>query len=175
MDEDDDDHLSMSAANAYAEAVATESIKAYIEQTTKVAQNNTGGITMPNTNGISEAATAVITETQTNAAIISGEILLENIETIADKLILSRLGFWKRLTISKANREIAVTLATYAIVHAIKTGGFGLTKYTINHTALDYVTLAANARLLKYVMRSAGVDTNIAKMLLTAPTVSAGE
>lgn len=127
---------------------------------------------MSKTDGIQEAANAVMDETKTNAGIISGEILLENIETISEKLILSRIAWYKRWTLSKSNKEIAVTLATYAIVHAIKTGGFGLTKYRINHIALDYVTLAANARLLKYVIKTVGVDLNIAKALLTTPEIS---
>ena len=167
-DENSNEALTLSAANAYATAVSTEALKAYIEQTTQ------GGNTMPNTDGINEAAQAVLIETQTSAAMIGGEILLENIETIADKLILSRLNWWQRLSITKKNKELAVTLATYAIVHAIKTGGFGLTKYKVSHVALDYVTLAANTRLLKFIVQSTGVDTNMASALFSAPTVTTG-
>lgn len=172
----DNDCLSLDAANNYAQAVATEAIQEYIKQTgapTPGIHTIKGGI-MPNIDGIKEAANAVVTETRTNAGLISGEILLDNIETLADKFVLSRLKWWQRWSFSKSNKEIAITLATYAIVHAIKTGGFGLTKYTINHAALDYVTLAANARLLKYVIKTVGVDLNIAKMLLTAPEVTEG-
>lgn len=174
-DEDGNPCLSTYAANKYAEAVATEALEEYIRQTGGTeakANQTTKGNTMPNTDGITEAANAVLSETQTNAALISGEILLDNIQTVAESLILSRLSWWKRLTISASNKELAVTAVTYAIVHAIKTGGFGLTKYKINHVALDYVTLAANARMLKYVIKSTGVDTNIAKLFLTLPTVS---
>jgi hypothetical protein len=150
----------------YLEEDVEQLIATAVNQTIKTKDN------AMNNDGITEAAEAVMTETVTNAALISGEILLDNIETISDRLVLSRLSWWKRLTLSKADKEMAVTLATYAIVHAIKTGGFGLTKYRINHAALDYVTLAANNRLLKYVVKSVGVDTNIARMLLTLPTVS---
>ena len=163
-DEYDNDCLSEEAANKYATDIATSAIQEYIKQQ---------GVQM-NANGINEVAQEVLTETQTNAAIITGEILLENIETLADTFVLSRLSWWKRLTITKKNKELAITVATYAIIHAIKTGGFGLTKYRINHKALDYVTLAANARIIKSVMKAAGVDTNIARMLLTMPEVSQG-
>jgi len=175
-DDYDNDCLSLDSAQSYAQAVATEAIKEYIKQTgpIKPGTHTIKGGTMPNTDGVQEAANAVLTETKTNAGLISGEILLDNIETLADRLVLSRLKWWQRWSFSKSNKEIAVTLATYAIVHAIKTGGFGLTKYKINHAALDYVTLAANARLLKYVIKTVGVDLNVAKMLLTAPEVTEG-
>lgn len=179
-DEDGDEEcLSVDAAQIYAQEVATEAIQEYIKQTgtptSGIHTINKGDSTMSKTDGIQDAANAVLTESKTNAGLISGEILLDNIETLAEKLVLSRLSWWKRWSFSKSNKEIAVTLATYAIVHAIKTGGFGLTKYRINHAALDYVTLAANARLLKYVIKTVGVDMNIAKMLLSVPEVSVGE
>ena len=174
LDIDNGEALSVEDANRYATKVTKEALESYIKQAGNATTQPSKGINM-NTDGISEAANAVVTETQTNAALISGELLLENIETIADKLILSRLKWWQKLTITKTNRELAVTVATYAIVHAIKTGGFGLTKYKVNHVALDYVTLAANARLLKYIIKSTGVDFNIAKSLLSVPTVSVGE
>ena len=154
-------------AKAYAEELAKETLAKYI------AQNQTKE--KPMESGIAVAANAVVKETELNAKLIGGEILLDNIETLADKLVLSRLSWWKRIAISKADKEIAVTLATYAIVHAIKTGGFGLTSYRINHQALDYVTVDANNRLLKYVMKTVGVDMNIAEMLLTAPTVTVAQ
>lgn len=176
----DDGHecLSFDAAQDYTQAVATEAIQEYIRQTGEPKQGYhtiKGDSIMSKTDGIQETAQAVLTESITNAGLISGEILLDNIETLAERLVLSRLSWWKRWSFSKSNKEIAVTLAAYAIVHAIKTGGFGLTKYRINHAALDYVTLAANARLLKYVIKTVGVDMNIAKMLLTVPEVSVGE
>ena len=177
----DDDHdadcLSITAAEKFAETVAKEALNEYIKQTgnanANATQPSSKGIKM-NTTGITKAADDVLAETQTNVGLISGELLLENIETIADKLILSRLNWWQKLTITKTNRELAVTIATYAIVHAIKTGGFGLTKYKVNHVALDFVTLAANARLLKYIIKSTGVDFNVAKALLSTPTITEG-
>ena len=123
-------------------------------------------------NGAKEAANNILTETQTNTGLITGEILLDNIETLADKLVLSRLSWYQRLTISKKNKELAVTLATYAIIHAIKTGGFGLTKYRIDHALIRFVTLAANQRLMKAVIQATGVDTNIAGLILSVPTVT---
>lgn len=157
-------------AYEYAKQVAEEALQAYIAQqeTREVKENETMNLDLQAT------ADAVATETKTNVSLISGEILLDNIETLADKLVLSKLSWWQRMTITKQNKELAVTLATYAIVHAIKTGGFGLTKYRIDHAALDYVTLAANNRLLKYVVKSTGVDTNVASMLLKTPTVTVG-
>lgn len=122
--------------------------------------------------GAKEAASNILTETQTNTGLLTGEILLDNIETLADKLILSRLSFWQRWTISKSNKELMVTLATYAIIHAIKTGGFGLTKYRVDHALIRFVTLAANQRLMKAVVKATGVDTNIAGLILSVPTVT---
>lgn len=153
-------------AQAYAKEVAKEAInKLQASQATTIK-----GATV--NNEIQQTANAVVKETSLNAKLIGGEMLLENIETLAEKMILSRLPWYKRLTISKADKEAAITLATYAIVHAIKTGGFGLTSFRINHAALDFVTIAANHRLLKYVQRAVGIDTNIAEMLLSAPTIT---
>ena len=162
---DSDGYLDADDAQRYATAVATE-VASQLE-----AQQPTSSKGTTMTKEIESAAAAVVEETKLNAKLIGGEALLENIETIADRLILSRLSWWKKLTISKTDKEMAVTLATYAIVHALKTGGFGLTKYRVNHAALDFVTVAANARLLKYVRKAAGIDTNVAAMLLQAPTV----
>lgn len=177
--------LYASDAQAYATAVAKEAIGAYAVQTAeanakktiengenKMAKNAISGILTDAKGGIQEAAQAVMSETLTNTGLIAGEILLENIETIADRLVLSRLSWWQKLTITKQNKELAVVLGTYAIVHCIKTGGFGLTKYRIDHKAIDFITLAANAKLMKAVIRATGVDTNIAGMLLSVPTVT---
>lgn len=168
---DEDGYLDAVNAQEYATEVAREVAAAMQAQTTGTSETTIPKETTMNTD-LQKAANAVVTETQVNAQIIGGEILLDNIETIADKLVLSRLSWWKRLTISKSDKEIAVTLATYAIVHAIKTGGFGMTAYRINHAALDMVTLAANARLMKYVQKSAGIDHNLAGMILKVPEVS---
>lgn len=173
-----DGKLTKANALKYAQEVSTACVNAYKDTTT-----NSQGKTMatakkvitPNTDGIEEAAAAVVAETKLNAQLIGGEILLDNIQTVAENLILSRLSWWKRLTIKDKDKEIAVTLATYAIVHAIKTGGFGLTQYRINHEALNFVTVAANHRLLKYVQRAVGVNTNIAEMILSKPVVSIAE
>ncbi len=173
-DENDNDCLSLDAADRYATTVAKEALESYIKQAGNVTTQPSKGSIM-DTTGINEAAQDVLSETKTSAALISGEVLLENIETIADRLVLSRMAWWKKILATKKDKELAVTVATYAIVHAIKTGGFGLTKYRINHMALDYVTLAANQRILKYIVKSMGVDFNIAKMLFSAPTITAGE
>lgn len=160
--------VSYDEALEYAEEFAKETLRKYI------ASQSTKNQTKENTvvEAITETAQAVVKETELNSQLIGGEVLLDNIETLADRLIMSRLSWWKKLTISKQDKEMAVTLATYAIVHAIKTGGFGLTNYRINHKALDFVTIAANNRLLKYVVKSLGVNTNVAEMLLTKPTVT---
>ena len=154
-------------AREYAAQVAKEAIEAYAARTS----NTTKEVPMANTE-IADAAEAVKQETLLSAKLVSGEILLDNIETMADKLVMSRLSWFQKLTINKKQKEMAVTLATYAIVHAIKTGGFGLTKYRINHAALDYVTLAANQRMVKYLVSSVGIDTNLAAMFLKAPEVT---
>ena len=167
----DDLVVTVDEAEDYAKQVAKEAIEKYIATTKSQPQEKP----MTKNPEINSTIQAIVTETDTNTKLITGEVLLENIETLADKLVLSNLSWWKRMTLSKQNKEVLVTLATYAIVHAIKTGGFGLTKYRINHVALDYVTLAANQRLLKYVMKSSGVNTNVAEMLLSLPTITKGE
>lgn len=180
--------LDVDNAKAYATAVAEAALSKYIQNqgaSTIGAKNENskkGQTEMKNGNvltsvlndvkdGATEAAQNILRETETSAALVSGEILLDNIETIADKLILSRLSWWQKMTITKKNKELAVVIATYAIVHAIKTGGFGLTKYKINHAVLDFITLAANQKLLKAIVQATGVQTNIAAMFLTAPTI----
>jgi len=157
------------SARDYAAQVAKEAIEAYASRTGISAQKTQG---TPMNNEVNDAAEAVKQETLLSAKLVSGEVLLDNIETIADKLVMNRLSWFQKLTISKKQKEMAVTLATYAIVHAIKTGGFGLTKYRINHTALDYVTLAANQRMVKYLVASVGIDTNLAAMFLKAPELT---
>ena len=147
----------------YGAKLAEEAIQAYITQT-QTKENKMSNL--------EQAAEEVKQETLLNAKIVSGEILLENIETLADKFVISKLNWFQKLTISKKQKEMAVTLATYAIVHAIKSGGFGLTKYRINHAALDYVTLAANQRLIKYLVSSIGIDTNLASMFLKVPEIT---
>lgn len=173
--------LDPSDAQQYAIAVAKEAVsKLQLNQTkSKTNLKEKGAIMAGNKTilgdfsaGAKEAAANVLAETQTNTGLITGEILLDNIETLADKLVLSRLSWWQKWTITKANKELAVTLATYAIVHAIKTGGFGLTKYRIDHALIRFVTLAANQRLMKAVIKATGVDTNIAGLILSVPTVT---
>lgn len=180
--------LDVDNAKAYATAVAEAALSKYIQNqgASTIGANKEnlkkGQTEMRNGNvltsvlsdvkdGATEAAQNILRETETSAALVSGEILLDNIETIADKLILSRLSWWQKMTITKKNKELAVVIATYAIVHAIKTGGFGLTKYKINHAVLDFITLAANQKLLKAIVQATGVQTNIAAMFLTAPTI----
>ena len=172
--EKDDRCLSLTAADKYATAVAKEALESYIKQAGNVTTQPSKGSTM-NTDGITEATNDMMAESKVSATLISGEALLDNIETLADKFALSRLTWWQKLSLTKKNRELAVTLGTYVIVHAIKTGGFGLTKYRVNHKALDYVTLAANQRILKAMVTSLGVDFNIAKSLLSAPEITVGD
>lgn len=172
--------LDASDAQQYAIAVAKEAVAQVKKQegasaSTSIPKGETimsKSILGDLSNGAKEAANNILTETQTNTGLITGEILLDNIETLADKLVLSRLSWYQRLTISKKNKELAVTLATYAIIHAIKTGGFGLTKYRIDHALIRFVTLAANQRLMKAVIQATGVDTNIAGLILSVPTVT---
>ena len=164
----DDEVVSIDEANAFAASTAREAVNEYIRITDE--KTNKGPI-MAN-NEINDAAEAVKQETLLSAKLVSGEILLDNIETIADKLVLGRLNWFQKLTINKKQKELAVTLATYAIVHAIRTGGFGLTKYRIDHAALGYVTLAANQRMVKYLVSTVGIDTNLAAMFLKVPEVT---
>ena len=178
--------LDVDNAKAYASAVAEAALSQYIQNQgasiggankllkkgqTDMNQTGISSILLDVKDGAAEAAQNILRETETSAALVSGEILLDNIETIADRLILSRLSWWQKLTITKKNKELAVVIATYAIVHAIKTGGFGLTKYRLDHAVLRFITLAANQKLLKAIVQATGVDTNIAGMFLTAPTI----
>ena len=179
-DQDGELVLDASDAQQYAIAVAKEAVAQVKKQEGASASKSipkgenimSKSILGDLSNGAKEAANNILTETQTNTGLITGEILLDNIETLADKLVLSRLSWYQRLTISKKNKELAVTLATYAIIHAIKTGGFGLTKYRIDHALIRFVTLAANQRLMKAVIQATGVDTNIAGLILSVPTVT---
>ena len=187
FEDDYGDHVvSKSDAISYAQQVAKEALTTYINQQKTTNKTNEKGAKMAGKNviadvfenvkeGAGEAAKNILTESETSTALITGEILLENIETLADKLILKNLNWWQRLTITKQNKELAVTIGTYAIVHAIKTGGFGLTKYRINHTVLDFITLAANQKLLKAVVKATGVNTNVAALLLSVPTITKEE
>ena len=173
--------LTAEDASEYAKAVAKEAVIAYDAKKQKIEKLKKGDTTMANgignvltdmKSGAAEAAQNILTETEASTALVTGEILLDNIQTLADKLILSRLTWWQKLTLTQKNRELMVTLGTYAIVHAIKTGGFGLTKYRIDHSILRFVTLAANQKLLKAVVAATGLNTNIAGMLLSVPTVT---
>jgi hypothetical protein len=114
----------------------------------------------------------VMIESQTNGKIIAGEVLLENIETIAEKLVFNKVPFWKKWLMNREDKELATTVVIYAIVYAIKTGGFGLTKYRISHNVIDYITLAANKKMITFLMKKLGVDFNIAKELLKSPTIT---
>jgi len=186
FEDDYGDHVvSKSDAISYAQQVAKEALNTYINQQKTTNKTNEKGAKMAKNviadvfenvkEGAGEAAKNILTESETSTALITGEILLENIETLADKLILKNLSWWQRLTITKQNKELAVTIGTYAIVHAIKTGGFGLTKYRINHTILDFITLAANQKLLKAIVKATGVNTNVAALLLSVPTITKEE
>ena len=176
--DDDNDCLSLEAANDYAQAVATEAIQEYIKQTGTTTVDHTiikEDSMSTNTNGLEEVAQNMLKETSVNIKIISGEQLLNLIESAADRFVLSRLPWYKKLIINKRDKEMAVTAVVYFLVHAAKTGGFGLTKYRINHAALDYVTLAANNRVIKYGLTVFGLDLEATKSLLTTPTVSVEE
>lgn len=186
FEDDHGDHVVLKHnAISYAQKVAKEALNTYINQQKTTNKTNEKGAKMAKNviadvfenvkEGAGEAAKNILTESETSTALITGEILLENIETLADKLILKNLSWWQRLTITKQNKELAVTIGTYAIVHAIKTGGFGLTKYRINHTVLDFITLAANQKLLKAIVKATGVNTNVAALLLSVPTITKEE
>jgi hypothetical protein len=176
--------VSKQDAEAYAQQVAKRAIEAYIDAN----QNQPVGQSIGQTKGkqmskeslidaVKENANfmaqEVIAETGANAKIITGEVLLDNIETLAEKFVLSRLPWWKRVFAGKRDTELAVTTATYVIVYAIKTGGFGLTKYRINHAALEYVTLAANKRIMTALVGKLGVNLNVAEALFSLPEVEA--
>lgn len=124
-------------------------------------------------NGVEDVAGAVVSETALNAKMIAGERLYENIETAVDKFILSRLNWWQKLSLSTKNKKLATLIGTYVVIHAIKSGGFGLTKYRINHAALDYVTIACNREIQKQIF--GGFDTNIVSELMKSPEVVTGE
>ena len=165
---------------AHTKQVARDAVQAYQMMTTgateeahptaKAAPKETNSMINPET---TEAIAAIKNEAAISAKLMTGEVLLDNITTIATNLVMSRLSWWQKLAISEKQKTIAVTAAIYVIVHAVKSGGFGLAGYSVNHAALDYVTLAANKRILGFVMDATGVDTNVAGMLFKAPTVEA--
>jgi hypothetical protein len=159
-------------AEYFAEAKVTEALTLVQEELEKneQLQKTFKGENMYD--GIKGVASEVTDETKVNSAIITGEALLDNIETLAERLVFDKMPRWKKWLMSKEDKEIAVTGAVYVIIYAIKSGGFGLTKYRINHELIDYVTLAANKRIIKFIMRKLGVDFNIAKALLKAPTIT---
>lgn len=162
----DEPCLSIESARDFAQDVATQAINTYIDMTTPKTQ---GTPQMQNT-AVSEVTNAVIQETTLNAKLIAGERLYENIETLVDKFILSKLSFWQKLTMSSKQKRLITLIGVYTIIHAIKSGGFGLTKFRINHAAIEYVTIACNKEIQKELF--GGFDTNIVASLFKMPTVT---
>ena len=166
----DDRVISEADAREYAAQVAKEAIEAYAAHTT----NTTKEVQMANTE-ITDAAEAVKQETLLSAKLVSGEILLNNITTLAENLILSRLPFWKRWMIKSNDKELLVAAAMYTLLTAAKTGAFGLTKYRINHAAIEYVTVAANKKILSALVAKTGVNFNVAQALFAMPELTSVE
>ena len=158
----------------YATQVAKASIEAYAAHTGAVASSNKKEVQMANTE-IVDATEAVKQETLLSAKLVSGEILLDNITTLAEKLVLSRLPFWKRWMIKSNDKELLVAAAMYTMLMAAKTGAFGLTKHRINHAAIEYVTIAANKKILSALVAKTGVNFNVAQALFTMPEVTTVE
>ena len=145
-------------AKQYALELAEEAIKAYKAQTEPKQKGNEMG----------KIVDSVIDETQLNAKIVAGEILLENIETLAEKVILNNLTWWQKLTLSNKRKEQLTTVGIYLLVQVIKNGAFG---YKIQHPSIDYVSIASNKKIMQELVKLTGIDTNIIKTLLVKPTI----
>lgn len=111
----------------------------------------------------------VTNETLANSKLVVGERIYENIETLVETYLLSRMSWWEKLAMSKKKKELLVLGGVYTLLHAIKTGGFGLTKYRINHELLDVLSLACNHRIQTKLLN--GIDTNLIGMILSKPVI----
>jgi hypothetical protein len=132
--------------------------------------NGGGGYVSNALDGVSQTASAVAEETSANAERFAAKRLYDNVEEIVNKFILSRLGFFQRIFTKDSTKQMATLVGTYAVIHAIKSGGFGLTKYRVNHKVLNMLSQECNARIMDSVL--GGFDTNIAKAIFTAPEIT---
>lgn len=119
--------------------------------------------------GVAEVGNNIVKETALNSKLIAGERLYDNIEALVERYILSKLTWWQRLSVSRQNRELLILAGTYLVIHAIKSGGFGLTNYRVNHAILDYVTIACNHRIMTKVL--GGFDTNLVSAMMAKPEI----
>ena len=150
--------VSVEDAEQYALELAKEAIEAYKAQTEPKQKGNEMVKIVDN----------IKDETSINAKIVTGEILLSNLETLAEKVILNNLTWWQKLTLSNKRKEQLTTVGIYLLVQVIKNGAFG---YKIQHPSIDYVSLASNKKIMQELVKLTGIDTNIIKTLLVKPTI----
>lgn len=112
----------------------------------------------------------LVSETSQNLELVAGERLYENIDTAISDYVMGKLTWWQKISLSKKQKELLMLAAIYGLVHAIRTGAFGLFGKQVNHKSLDMIALACNYKIQTKVF--AGFDTNIIKMLLTKPVVT---
>lgn len=138
-----------------------------------VTQKIKGSMMNLNNNELNGAVAAVTQETVSSAKMMGGKALLNLITKVAEKAVFSRMSFFARAFTSTEQKQFYVNVATYLLVHAIKTGGFGLTSYKISHPALDYVTLAANSAIIEYAATEfLGGNFELVNELLSSPVVA---
>ena len=120
--------------------------------------------------GVTETANNIAKETAFNAKMESGRRLYDNIHVIITEQLLGRLSWFQKLLMRQKQQDLIVLGGVYLVIHAIKSGGFGLTNYRVNHSIIDMLSSECNARIMSTVL--GGFDTNIAKSLFTAPTIT---
>jgi hypothetical protein len=145
------------------QAIATQAVENHVS-------NGGNGIVSKALDGVTATGRAIAEETQANAKREAGRRLYDNIEELINSYILSKMNFMQRWLTSDKTKRMAVLVGTYTVIHAIKSGGFGLTNYRINHAMLDLLSSECNARIMSSVL--GGFDTNIAKALFTKPEVT---
>lgn len=139
-----------------------------------VTSNIKGKIMNINNADLQNAVGSVTQETISSAKLMGGKALLKVITKVAEKLVFSRMGFFARAFTTVEQKQFYVNVATYFLVHAIKSGGFGLTKYRISHPALDYVTLAANSAIIEYAAETVfGGNFELVNELFSTPVAVA--
>ncbi len=156
--EDDVQIVFKEDAEAYATSVAEEAINEYVRYTKQNTKENE----------MQKTIDRVSEETKLNGKIVTGEILLQNIETLVENVILSRLSWWQKLTMSNKRKEQLVTVGVYVLTQVIRNGVFG---YKIEHPSIDYISLASNKKIMMELVKLTGIDTDIIKTLLVKPSI----
>lgn len=163
----------MSRDYILADAVVTSTS---IEHLQNVLDSKNGQQTKPKKNKkqkeetMENKGTTVVDETLQAALITAGDRAYENIETVINTYVTSKLTWWQKWTISKKQKDMLILAAIYTLIHAIKTGAFGLLDKKLNHKLLDALSLACNLRIQNKLF--AGIDTNVVQMLLTKPEIT---